>query len=69
MIDRQIAIANMTISGNSANSGGGLYAQATVGSPFEMTLTNVTISGNSALEGAGIRKGSDPSKRISPSQS
>jgi len=61
MIDRQIAISNTTISGNSANGGGGLYAQTSVGSPFEMTLTNVTISGNSAVEGAGILKGRDPS--------
>jgi hypothetical protein len=44
-----VSITNSTVSGNSANSGGGVRTQQAV-----LTITNSTISGNSAISGGGI---------------
>ena len=43
-------MVNVTFSGNSASSGGGIYNNTSAA----WTLTNVTLSGNSATDGGGI---------------
>jgi predicted outer membrane repeat protein len=49
-------LINVTVSGNSATAGGGLYNSHPIGgNPATATLTNVTFGGNSAtIEGGGL---------------
>ncbi|MEH1871599.1 DUF4347 domain-containing protein [Nostoc sp.] len=49
-------LLNSSVSGNTANSGGGIYNQG-----GSLTLTNSTVSGNTATSGGGIFNGDDGS--------
>ncbi len=51
----QVAIEQSTLSGNSAQSGGGIYSELFIHNSAALTLTNSTLSGNTAVhDGAGL---------------
>ncbi|MCC5663512.1 DUF4347 domain-containing protein [Nostoc sp. CHAB 5784] len=49
-----LSLINSSVSGNTANSGGGIYNQGGT-----LSLTNSTVSGNTATSGGGIFNGDD----------
>ncbi|MCC5625974.1 DUF4347 domain-containing protein, partial [Nostoc sp. CHAB 5715] len=49
-----LSLINSSVSGNTANSGGGIYNQG-----GNLRLTNSTVSGNTATSGGGIFNGDD----------
>ncbi|QFS47669.1 hypothetical protein GXM_05161 [Nostoc sphaeroides CCNUC1] len=49
-----LSLINSSVSGNTANSGGGIYNQG-----GNLSLTNSTVSGNTATSGGGIFNGND----------